>query len=133
MPTLISQPMRITAAGKDDVWSAGHSRIGQGDEERGRQGDSRIVRFSLSPCLLVFFLKSAESPERRGAPPRCSDVSFIVKHSPCAVDPETALHGKPYAPTQGGWLREIPQFRASDDEASACVEPRVNPLRDEFS
>jgi hypothetical protein len=63
--------------------------------------------------------KSAETPERRGAPPRCSDVSFIVKHSLCAVDPETALHGKPFAPTQGGWSREIPQFHATDDEASA--------------
>ena len=37
---------------------------------------------------------SAETPERRGAPPRCSDVSFIVKHLPRAVDPETAVHGK---------------------------------------
>ncbi len=56
------------------------------------------------------------------SPPRCSDVSFIVKHLPCAVDPETALHGKPYAPTQGGWTRKIPQFRAADDEASAYVD-----------
>jgi hypothetical protein len=62
---------------------------------------------------------SAESPERRLAPPRCSDVSFIVKHLPRAVDPETALHSKPNAPTQGGWPREIPQFPATDDEASA--------------
>jgi hypothetical protein len=69
--------------------------------------------------------KSAETPERRGAPPRCSDVSFIVKHSPRAVDPETALHGKLYAPTQGGWSREIPQFRAADDEASAYVDCSV--------
>src|SRR4051794_9214656 len=47
--------------------------------------------------------KSAETPERRHAPPRCSDVSFIVKHLPRAVDPETALHGKRMLqPREGG-------------------------------
>jgi len=51
---------------------------------------------------------SAEQPERRRAPPRCSDIGFIVKHLPRAVDPETALHGKPCAPTQGGWPTRNP-------------------------
>jgi hypothetical protein len=75
----------------------------------GRGGDSITRRYlvlpvSLSPTLPLL-RKSAETPERRRAPPRCSDVSFIVKHLPRAVDPETAMHGKPNAPTQGGWPR----------------------------
>jgi hypothetical protein len=54
-------------------------------------------------------------------PPRRSDIGFIVKHLPRAVDPETARHGKHNAPTQGGWPRETPQSHATDDETSACV------------
>ena len=64
---------------------------------------------------------SAETPERRSAPLRCSDVSFIVKHLPRAADPE-AIARQAYAPTQGGWPHEIPQFRAADDEASAYID-----------
>ena len=77
-----------------------------------------LPQVSLSPTLSTC-IQSAETPERRDAPPRCSDIGFIVKRSPCAVDPETALHRKLYAPTQGGWPHEIPQFRAANDEASA--------------
>src|SRR5262245_24846964 len=54
-------------------------------------------------------------------PPRRSDIGFIVKHLPRAVDPETARHGKHNAPTQGGWPRETPQSHATDDETSACT------------
>ncbi len=87
------------------------------DMETRRGGDKEsllLAAISLSPCLRVSpsSQKSAETPERRPAPPRCSDIGFIVKHSPRAVDPETALPSEPYAPTQGGWPREIPQFRA---------------------
>jgi hypothetical protein len=60
---------------------------------------------SLSPPspILPFWHCSAETPERRLAPPRCSDVSFIVKHLPRAVDPETALHSKRMLqPREGG-------------------------------
>ena len=36
-------------------------------------------------------------------PPRCSDIGFIVKHLPRAVDPETARHGKHMLqPREGG-------------------------------
>jgi hypothetical protein len=69
---------------------------------------------TLSPGPLVSLSGLYPLRHRSGepSPPRCSDVSFIVKHLPCAVDPETALHGKPYAPTQGGWTRESPATRA---------------------
>ena len=96
-----------------------------GEWERGRRGDaeSQVLTdnrpLSLSPTLPLFVKYPLRHRSGDCSPPRCSDVSFIVKHLPRAVDPETALHGKPYAPTQGGWPREIPQFRAADDEASA--------------
>ena len=81
--------------------------------------DLRASRLLLShpppplPC-------SAETPEQRNAPLRCSDVSFIVKHLPRVADPE-AIARQAYAPTQGGWPHEIPQFREADDEASAYI------------
>src|SRR6476661_11071193 len=79
------------------------------------QSRGRSARGTYAPTC------SAETPERRSAPLRCSDVSFIVKHLPRAADPE-AIARQAYAPTQGGWPHEIPQFRAADDEASAYID-----------
>jgi hypothetical protein len=56
------------------------------------------------------------------APPRCSDVSFIVKHLPGAVDPETALHGKRMLQPREGGQAKSRNFARADDEASAYID-----------
>ena len=86
-------------------------------------GDKGGLFMNCSP--LHWLPRSPVDPlsDRSGGkpPPRRSDIGFIVKHLPRAVDPETARHGKHNAPTQGGWPRETPQSHATDDETSACV------------
>ena len=89
--------------------------LGRSDQGGMIQGRCRSARGTYVPTC------SAETPERRSAPLRCSDVSFIVKHLPRAADPE-AIAQQAYAPTQGGWPSEIPQSRRADDEASACID-----------
>src|SRR6186997_1467377 len=97
-------------------------RGGEGREEDAkRHALSACLPISHSPSLPLFLPCSAETPERRSAPLRCSDVSFIVKHLLRAADTE-AIAQQAYAPTQGGWPHEIPQFRAADDEASAYFD-----------
>src|SRR5262245_14394710 len=57
---------------------------------------------SLSPNLPLSHRCSAETPERRHAPPRCSDVSFIVKHLPRRLT-QKPLHSKRMLqPREGG-------------------------------
>lgn len=40
--------------------------------------------------------------------PGAQTIGFIVKHLPCTVDPETALHSKRMLQPQGGWLARNP-------------------------
>jgi hypothetical protein len=88
----------------------------------GRSGRAGLVHSRCRSARGTYWPTcSAETPERRNAPLRCSDVSFIVKHLPRAADPE-AIARQAYAPTQGGWPHEIPQSRATDDEASAYID-----------
>ena len=106
------------------MWNS-EGEIGrEGGGERRRCFETRAM--CVSPHLLLsqpppLLPCSAETPEQRDAPLRCSDVSFIVKHLPRAADPE-AIARQAYAPTQGGWPHEIPQSREADDEASAYID-----------
>ncbi len=84
--------------------------------------------YSLSPCLPISVPSwSAETPERL-APLRCSDIGFIVKHLPSAVDPETALQGKRMLQPREGGRTKSRNLAQADDEASAYANKNTSEL-----